>query len=99
MKSNLQDGGPAGERLTRQRRQRGLLFGEHRGNLPLDCAMDARVGPVGFPAIQIRLGLFEPLEAPSFKRRVFGAANAALHFPLAIRIGNSNLYSVFQKKT
>ena len=55
-----------GERLRRRRRQRGILFGEHRGNLPLDCAVNARVGPVSFPAIQIRLGLFEALEALSF---------------------------------
>ena len=51
------------ERLQRQRLQVGLLFGEHRRHLPLGAAMDARVGPVLFPVIQICLRLFQALEA------------------------------------
>jgi hypothetical protein len=35
----------------------GLLFGEHRRHLPLGAAMDALVGPVLFPVIQVRLRL------------------------------------------
>ena len=53
------------EGLDGQRQQRRLLFGEHGGHLALGGAVDARVGPVLLPAIEIGLGLFQALEAQS----------------------------------
>ena len=51
------------ERLDGQRQQRGPLFGEHRRDLPLGRAVDARVGPALFPVIQVGLRLLEAFEA------------------------------------
>ena len=47
------------KRLDRQRLQRGPLLGKHRGDLALGRAVDAGVGPVRVPAIEIRLRLLE----------------------------------------
>lgn len=74
------------ERLQRQLRQCGLLFDEHRGNLPLHRAVNARIGPVRFPAVQIRMRFFQALEALAFERSVLGVADSALDLALAIRI-------------
>ena len=41
------------EGLQRQRQQRGLLFGEHSRHLPFGSAVNARVGPVFLPVIQV----------------------------------------------
>ena len=49
-----------------QRQQRRFLFCEHRRNLPFGSAMNARVGPALFPAIQVGLRFFEGFEALSF---------------------------------
>jgi len=51
------------KRFERERAERRLLLSKHRGDLALRGAMNARVGPVGFPAIEIRLRLIERLEA------------------------------------
>ena len=51
------------KRFDRQRKQRRTLFGEHRCDLALGGAVNARVGPALFPAIQIRLRFFQALEA------------------------------------
>ena len=51
------------KRLERQRPQRGPLLGKHRGDLALRRAVDARVGPVRLPAIEIGLRRLERLEA------------------------------------
>ena len=51
------------KRLERQRAERGLLLGKHRGDLAFRRAVDARVGPVRFPAIEVRLRLVERFEA------------------------------------
>jgi hypothetical protein len=41
----------------------GFLFGEHgRRHLPLGGAMDAGIGAVCFPAIEIGLSFFETLD-------------------------------------
>src|SRR5688500_7056941 len=45
------------KRLERQRAERRLLLGKHHGDLTLRRAVDARVGPVRFPAIEIGLRL------------------------------------------
>jgi len=54
-----------GKRLERQRAERGLLLGKHRGHLAFRRALDPRVGPVHFPAMEIRLHLVAPFEAES----------------------------------
>src|SRR5579863_1811215 len=64
------------ERLQRQRLQQGLLFGEHRRHLPLGAAVDARVCPVLFPAIEICLGLFQALEALALQWCLLCMSNA-----------------------
>jgi len=43
------------KRLQRQRLQMRLLFGEYRCHLPLDATVDALIGPVLFPVVQIRV--------------------------------------------
>ena len=65
------------EGLQRQRRQGRLLFGEQGGYLALGGAVDARIGPVGFPTIQVGLGLFQAFKAQSFEWRILGVAYAA----------------------
>jgi hypothetical protein len=55
-------------------------------DLPFRRAMDARIGPALFPAIQIYLRFFQALEAHSFERCFLRVADPRLHFPLAIRI-------------
>ena len=47
------------KRLEREWAERGLLLGKHRGDLAFRRAVDPRVGPVRFPAIEIRLRLVE----------------------------------------
>ena len=74
------------ERLQRQRRQGGLLFRKHRRYLPLYRTVDARVGPVCLPAVQIRLSFFETFEALALQWRILGVADASFHFALSIRI-------------
>jgi len=44
------------KRLQRQQQQDGFLFRKHGGDLPLGGAVDARVGPALFPAIEVGLG-------------------------------------------
>ena len=51
------------ERLQRQRLQGGLLVREHRSYLAFGPAMDTLVSPAFFPVVQIRLRLFQTLEA------------------------------------
>ena len=48
--------------------------------------MDARIGPVYFPTIQIGLPFLQALEAFSLERRVFGVSDAALNFSFSIWI-------------
>jgi hypothetical protein len=51
------------KRLHRQRQQRRFLFREHGRDLPLGRTVNTRVGPALLPVIQIRLRLFQTLEA------------------------------------
>jgi hypothetical protein len=53
-----------------------FFFGEHDGDLALGRAMDARIGPLLFPPIQIRLCFFQALEAHPFERGPLGVADA-----------------------
>jgi hypothetical protein len=59
------------ERLQRQRLQVRLLFGEHRRDLSLGPAVDARVGPALFPVVQIRLRFFQTFELLALQRTSF----------------------------
>ena len=73
------------KRLEGQRPQGGPFFGKHRGDLPLRRAVDARVGPVRFPAIQIRLRRLDRLEAQALQRRLLRVADAGFDFALCDR--------------
>ena len=77
------------KRFERERTERGLLLGKHHGDLPLRRAVDARVRPARFPAIQIRLRLVETLEAQSFERRLLRMADAGFDLPFAIGIADT----------
>ena len=48
--------------------------------------MDARVGPVGFPIVQVGLRLLRAFETHALQRCLLRMAHAALHLPLAIRV-------------
>ena len=48
--------------------------------------MDTRVGPLSFPVIEIGLRLLQAFKAQAFQRCVLGVPDAALDFPLPIRI-------------
>jgi hypothetical protein len=43
------------KRFQGQRKQSGFFFRKHGGHLPFSGAVDAGIGAVGFPAIQIEL--------------------------------------------
>ena len=47
------------ERFDWQRQQRRFFFREHRGHLAFGGAVNARVGPALFPAVQIGLRFFQ----------------------------------------
>jgi hypothetical protein len=72
-----------------QRQQERLLFGEHGHDLAFGGAVDARVSPAFFPAIEVGLGFFQTLEAQTFQRRFLRVADAGLDFALAIWILNA----------
>ena len=74
------------KRFERQRAERRPLVGKHRGDLTLRRAVDAGVGPVRLPPIEIRLRGFERLEAEPFQRRLLRVADARLDlaFPIGI---------------
>jgi hypothetical protein len=72
--------------LDRQRLQRWLLFGEHGRHRPLGPAMDARIGPVFFPVIQICLRLFQALEPFAFQWPFLCMGDTAFDFSLSIWI-------------
>ena len=77
------------KRFERERPERRLLLGKHHGDLPLRRAVDARVGPARFPAIQVRLRLVERLEAQAFQRRLLRVADAGFDLPFAIGIADA----------
>ena len=74
------------ERFQRQPLQEGLFLGEHGSDLPLGSAMDARVGPVLFPVIEIRLRLFQALELLALQRCFLCVADTTFNFPFSIWI-------------
>lgn len=76
------------KRLDGQRTQGRSFLGKHGGDLALRGAMDAGVGPVRVPAIQIGLRGVDRLEALSVQRRLLRVADAGFDFALAIRIAD-----------
>src|SRR5215467_12994001 len=77
------------ERLDRQRKQCWALFGEHRCDLPLGGPVNACVGPVRFPAVQIGLCVFQTLEALPFEGRLLRMTDAGFDFAFPIRVLHS----------
>jgi hypothetical protein len=51
--------------------------------------VDAGIGPVGFPAIEVTLRFFQALEAEAFEGSALGMTDSGLHFSLAIGILNA----------
>src|SRR3989441_6419938 len=76
------------KRLDGQRPERGPLLGEHRGDLTLGRAVDAGVGPASIPAIEVRLGGVETLEAQPLERSL-SMADGRLHLALAVGIADA----------
>jgi hypothetical protein len=64
------------EGFQRQRQQERFFFGEHGRDLAFRGAMNAGVGPLLFPPVEIRLCFFQAFEAHSFERSPLGVANA-----------------------
>ena len=50
--------------------------------------MYARIGPAGFPSVQMGLRLFQTLEADSLQRGFLGMSDAGLDLPFSIGIPN-----------
>src|SRR5437899_3822377 len=74
------------ERLQRQGEQVRFFFGEHGRDLSFGRAMDARVGPALFPAVQIGLRFLETLKALPLERCFLRVADPGLHFSFSIWI-------------
>src|SRR5579883_2550271 len=66
------------ERFQRQRQQRRTLLGKHGGHLSFGGAVNAGVGPVLLPVVEIGLCFFQAFEAQSFQRRPLRVAHARL---------------------
>jgi hypothetical protein len=77
------------KRFERERPECGSFLGKHRGDLSFHSAVDARVGPARFPAIQVRLGFFETLESEPSQWRFLGVADARFDLPFAIGIADA----------
>ena len=76
------------KRLERQRAEGRAFLGKHGGDLALGGAVDARIGPAPLPAVQIRLGLVEALEAEAAQRRFLGMADGGFDLALAVGIAD-----------
>jgi hypothetical protein len=74
------------KRLEREWAEDGLLLGKHRRDLAFRPTVNARVGPVRLPVIEIGLSLVERLEAQAAQRRLLRVPDAGFDFPLAIGI-------------
>jgi len=81
------------EGFQRQWQQAWLLFGKHGRHSPFGGAVDAGVGPALFPAIQVRMGSFQALEAQPFERSSLGVTDAGLDFAFEIGILHSARHS------
>ncbi len=77
------------KRFERQRAERGLLLGKHRDDLAFRRAVDTRVGPVRFPAIEVGLRLIERLETQAAERCLLRVPDARFDLALAIGIADT----------
>lgn len=76
------------KRLDGQRPKMRLLVGDHRSDLTLRRAVDARVCPAFIPAIKIGLCVFERFKAERVKRALC-VVDARLDLALAVRIADA----------
>src|SRR6516165_1127042 len=76
------------KRFNRQRQQIRFFFREHSRHLSLRRTMDACIGPLGFPLVQVGLSLFQTFESLSFQGCLLRMGNSRFDFPFAIRISN-----------
>ena len=74
------------EWFNRQRKQRRFFFREHRRNLPLCRAVDARIGPPQLPLIEIGLSFFQAFETESLEWCFLRVSDTRFHLPFAIGI-------------
>src|SRR5687767_13493117 len=77
------------KRLERERPQGGPFLRKHRGDLALRGAMNARIGPVVFPAIEIGLRGLDRLEALALQRRLLRVTDGAFDFAFPIGIADA----------
>ena len=70
------------ERLQRQWQKRWFFLHEHGRYLPLGRAVDAGIGPVGFPLIEVRLCLLQTFKALALEWRFLGVTDSRLYLPL-----------------
>src|SRR6202044_3921166 len=76
------------ERLERKWLQEGLFFSGNRRPLTLGAAMDALVGPVFFPVIEVSLRLFQALELLALQWRLLRMGHTRFHFSFSIWIAH-----------
>jgi hypothetical protein len=72
-----------------ERAERRPFLGKHHRDLAFRRAVDARIGPVRFPAVQVRLRRLERLEAQALQRRLLRVADAGFDLPFAIGIAHA----------
>ena len=77
------------KRFERQRAERLAFFSKHGGDLALGRSVDARIGPAPLPAVQIRLGFVEALEAQAAQWRFLRVADAGLDLALAVWVADA----------
>src|SRR5215469_14663233 len=77
------------KRLQGQGQQGWFFFRKHGRHLPFGRTVDAGIGPVCFPLIEISLRLLQTFKALALERRFLGMANSRFHLALSIWIMNS----------
>ena len=65
------------------------LFREHCRDLPFRGAVDARIGPALFPAVEVCLRVLERLETQSLERRFLRVPNGCFDLSFSIRMANA----------
>ena len=77
------------KRFDWERPERGSFLGKHRRDLSFRGAVDARIGPARFPAIQIRLRLLETFKAESSQRCLLRVSDPRFDFAFPIGIADT----------
>jgi len=65
--------------------------------LPFGGAVNAGVGPVLFPVVQVSLGFFQAFKALSLQRSFLGMANAGLDLPFGEKCAMQTVVMVANK--